>query len=170
MLPFKPRLRGYLRLLVLKGLEDGAKRLYDILKWVEDLVGVRPSTGALYPVLRKLVEEGLVRVREVVSPGGERVKLYEITDEGRRYLKRNAEKLEEALRFAKAFRKFDEVRGYRLFHVIREILANINELDEDRLRRLRRLIAEFELRVLEVLEGGGDERVRDSCGEPSQEV
>jgi PadR family transcriptional regulator, regulatory protein AphA len=41
-----------------------------------------PSPGALYPALRRLVERGLLSVRDTVSAGGRALRLYRVTEAG----------------------------------------------------------------------------------------
>lgn len=138
--------------MVLAALEKGPLHAYGLMKELEKSLGFRPSPGALYPILRKLIREDLV-VAELRGSGDVKTRVYNITEKGRSFLEHHRGELEEALSLARAWKRFEEVKGYRLFHAIDEILDSINSLDDQRLAELRRLIAEFELNVIRVLEG-----------------
>ncbi|ABM81295.1 PadR family transcriptional regulator [Hyperthermus butylicus] len=76
------------RYLVLMLLAEGPKTGYELIKQLRSLFaryGGRASPGTVYPVLRRLEEEGLIRSR--LEPYGARVrKVYELTGEGLRAL------------------------------------------------------------------------------------
>jgi formylmethanofuran dehydrogenase subunit E len=85
-------LRGFLRIVVLKALGDGAKSGYSLMKFVEEKVGSKPSPGSMYPLLEALSKEGLVDVK-----GVGRTKEYKLTVEGRHKLENIEEKRNECL-------------------------------------------------------------------------
>jgi DNA-binding PadR family transcriptional regulator len=144
--------KGYLKLLVLAVLERGPQHAYGIIKELEKSSGFKPSPGALYPILKKLLKEGLI---EVEHRGGEpsSTRIYKLTNKGREFLELRKPELDEALRVARSWKKFQEIKGYRLFHVVDELLDSIETLDEEKLSELKKLIAEFEINVLRIIEG-----------------
>jgi DNA-binding PadR family transcriptional regulator len=83
-----------MRILVLEVLADGPKRGYEVIKAIRDRFHglYSPSPGAIYPTLQLLEDEGMVEV-EVVDGK----KLYEITEEGRRFLNERRDQLEALL-------------------------------------------------------------------------
>ena len=144
--------KGYLKLLVLAILDKGPMHAYGIIKELEKSSGFKPSPGALYPILKRLLREGLVEA----EPGGHETpgtRLYKITSKGREFLDARKSELDEAMRVVRSWRRFQEIKGYRVFHVVDEILDVVNTLDEKKLSELRKLIAEFELNVLKLIEG-----------------
>ena len=81
--------QGDLRYVVLRLLEEKPRHGYEIIKALEERFGgaYAPSPGTVYPTLQLLEDLGYARV----VPGPEGKKVYEITDEGRKYLAENRE-------------------------------------------------------------------------------
>lgn len=71
--------------LILGNLARGAKHGYLIARIINDMMGPFRcvSWGALYPVLKKLVGEGLIRVGDTPDGDGRTRTVYVITDAGR---------------------------------------------------------------------------------------
>ncbi|TQD27650.1 PadR family transcriptional regulator [Methanolobus vulcani] len=74
--------RGLLTALVLHLLEMGPKSGYDLLKEIAEKTGGSwtPNKGTLYPLLKSLDEEGVIRVKEI---GKRSKRIYELTDTGK---------------------------------------------------------------------------------------
>jgi len=142
--------RGYMKLVVLHVLRSQPKHVYGLIKSIEDLVGVRPSTGVIYPVLRSSIREGLVEV-ESLSVEGREVKVYRLSEKGLKYLELRESDLKEALRLAESFKKSRLAGCERLFDLVREIVVSAGRLSDAELMELRKAITEFEARVLEIL-------------------
>jgi DNA-binding PadR family transcriptional regulator len=88
--PRGPRARrGDVRAALLVLLAEQPRNGYQLMQEIEERSdGVwRPSPGSVYPALQQLEDEGLVRI------AAEGRKTYELTDEGRKYVEENAEKL-----------------------------------------------------------------------------
>jgi DNA-binding PadR family transcriptional regulator len=81
---------GALRLVVLGLIAEEPRHGYDIIKALEARFqgAYSPSPGAIYPMLQMMEEADLV-----VSQADGNKRLYSITDQGRAYLKENAEDL-----------------------------------------------------------------------------
>lgn len=81
---------GALRLVVLGLIAEEPRHGYDIIKALEAKFqgAYSPSPGAIYPMLQMMEEADLV-----VSRADGNKRLYSITDQGRAYLKENAEDL-----------------------------------------------------------------------------
>jgi DNA-binding PadR family transcriptional regulator len=150
MLPGRGVFRGYMRLVVLHVLRGQPKHVYGLIKSIEDLVGVRPSTGVIYPVLRSSIREGLVEV-ESLSVEGREVKVYRLSEKGLKYLELRESDLKEVLRLAESFKKSRLAGCERLFDLVREIVVSAGRLSDAELMELRKAITEFEARVLEIL-------------------
>ena len=69
---------GHLRLMVMNALSRSKLSGYDIKKYIEKESGLKPSFGSIYPLLDKLLKEGLV---EFESHG--RKKIYFIAKKGK---------------------------------------------------------------------------------------
>jgi DNA-binding PadR family transcriptional regulator len=139
-----------MRLVVLHVLRGQPKHVYGLIKSIEDLVGVRPSTGVIYPVLRSSIREGLVEV-ESLSVEGREVKVYRLSEKGLKYLELRESDLKEVLRLAESFKKSRLAGCERLFDLVREIVVSAGRLSDAELMELRKAITEFEARVLEIL-------------------
>ncbi|MCY0883236.1 MAG: PadR family transcriptional regulator [Acidianus infernus] len=72
--------KGTLKLLILEALNDKPMHAYEIIKSIEKKFhGIyKPSPGSLYPVLKQLIENGMVTVEEKDDK-----KIYIITDKGK---------------------------------------------------------------------------------------
>lgn len=150
MFPGRGVFRGYMKLIALNAMKEQPRHVYGLIKSLEDLVGVRPSTGVVYPVLRKLIREGLVEA-ETLRVEGREVKVYKLSEKGFNYLELHEGELKEALRLAESFRKSRQAGCDRLLELVRELAVNAGRLSDAELMELRKAIADFEARVLEVL-------------------
>jgi DNA-binding PadR family transcriptional regulator len=86
---------------VLVALADGETHGYAIMKEVERLTdgAVRLSTGTLYGIIKRLLDEGLIKE---ARPGGDsRRRRYELTPFGSEVARAEARRLEQALRLAR---------------------------------------------------------------------
>lgn len=81
-------LHGTLDALVLKTLAWGPRHGYAIARWIEQLSedALRIEEGSLYPALYRLERRGWLEAEWGLSESGRRVKLYSLTDDGRRRL------------------------------------------------------------------------------------
>ena len=81
-------LHGTLDALVLKTLAWGPRHGYAIARWIEQLSedALRIEEGSLYPALYRLERRGWLEAEWGLSDSGRRVKLYSLTDDGRRRL------------------------------------------------------------------------------------
>jgi DNA-binding PadR family transcriptional regulator len=79
---------------------DKAMHGYEVMQALEEeSCGVyKPSPGSVYPTLQMLEDEGLVRSREE-----EGKKVYEITEEGREYLDKHGDVVDEIFERIEAF-------------------------------------------------------------------
>ena len=82
-------LQGTLDVLVLKTLSWGPRHGYAVARWIERVTDdvLRVEEGSLYPALHRLERKGWVTAEWGLSESGRRVKLYELTTQGRRQLR-----------------------------------------------------------------------------------
>ena len=85
--------QGDLKYVILRLLEEKPRHGYEIIKDLEGRFGgsYAPSPGTVYPTLTMLEDLGYAKV--VPEEGGK--KIYEITDEGRRYLQENSSTVDD---------------------------------------------------------------------------
>src|SRR5262249_17186295 len=88
---------------VLVALADGATHGYALLKDVEQLTdgAVRLSTGTLYGIAKRLLDDGAVRERRSRAGDDERRRSYELTAFGREVARAEAARLERTLAIAR---------------------------------------------------------------------
>lgn len=75
-------MRGFLRFIVLRLISQNDMSGEDISKEIQKRKGTKPSPGTIYPVLKALSKNGLIK--EIKSIGKE--KKYTITKEGKKEL------------------------------------------------------------------------------------
>ncbi len=74
--------QGNLKLIVLKNLQGNELKGLDLINRIKEQTGVwKPSAGSIYPLLKKLEEDGLVKIKQ-----SGRIKFYSLTGKGRRFL------------------------------------------------------------------------------------
>ncbi|MFH1072434.1 MAG: PadR family transcriptional regulator [Nanoarchaeota archaeon] len=94
-------MRGYLKLIVLTAISKKERSGYDLMKYIEQETGTKPSSGSIYPVLDSLATEGFIR-----SVQKDRKKSYHITGKGKGYLKKILKKKEDVLGRIVQFHQF----------------------------------------------------------------
>jgi DNA-binding PadR family transcriptional regulator len=79
--------RGFLRLYILHRIAEKPSHGYDILREIASKTegSWRPGAGSIYPILKELVAEGLIRP-ESQKKAGTSQRIYDITPEGRKFL------------------------------------------------------------------------------------
>ena len=82
--------QGALAMLVLRVLRTGPLHGYAIAQRIRQLSDsvLEAEEGSLYPTLQRLLMEGWVRAEWGTSETNRRVRLYQLTGEGRKQLKR----------------------------------------------------------------------------------
>lgn len=100
-------IRGHLKIIVLKALEEGEKTGYGLMKYIEEKVGSKPSSGSMYPTLEALNREGLVKIKEEGKK-----KIYSLTAEGKNHAKELGAEREEIInRFLEGFKMMQAITG-----------------------------------------------------------
>ena len=124
--------------------DRGPLHAYGIIKaFNEYTMGhYKPSTGALYPSLKSLLEDGLIE--EVNSEGK---KLYRLTEKGEIAISLDPPLHEHIKKFVGKGVPYKE-----LWEIGKMIFSNWDRLDGERKERIKKLLNEFEVRVREVVE------------------
>lgn len=149
---------GDLRLMLLSLIEEKQRHGYELIKELELKFGgaYAPSPGSVYPTLTLLEELG--HVRSTTTEGSKR--LYEITDEGRKYLRENEAMLNSVRkRMAMAARAASgEMPPEDLHHAMHTLKAALlfhrGGWTEQETARVRRII---EAAAEEISQGRDDE-------------
>jgi len=95
---------------VLLALADGAKHGYLILKEVEERTGgdVRLSTGTLYGLIKRFLDDELIVELPPEDDGNERRRPYKLTPFGRQVARAEATRLEQLVSAARGVRLLPE--------------------------------------------------------------
>lgn len=80
--------QGTLSAMILKACARSPLHGYAIARWIEEVAGdqLLIEEGSLYPTLRRLEKRGWLTSRWGTSETNRKVKLYRLTDDGRRQL------------------------------------------------------------------------------------
>ena len=139
--------RGNLRLMVLQVLQEQPQNGYGIIKTIKEKYGYAPDPAALYPTLQLLHDQGCVEVDEQ-----ENKKFYALTDEGKKYLQENSERID---RMSKSlgqpkWNSFPGV-GKRVASLTGTIFSNYSYLDDAKIKRIEDLLDETRKRVGDII-------------------
>ena len=148
--------KGDMKYLVLSSLVDRPKHGYEIIKEIERKCGGfhSPSPGAVYPTLQMLEDLGYVKSTEQ-----EGKKVYEITEEGRAFLKDKEQAAEEARSRAWGWCGVGELaydlralgKDFADLSFIIAYAAKTARKDPDRLSRIREVIERARREVYHIL-------------------
>lgn len=85
-------MQGTLAAMILKALSLGPRHGYAVARWIEERSEEQllVEEGSLYPALRRLEQRDWVTSRWSRSESGRRVKVYSLTEAGRRQLERES--------------------------------------------------------------------------------
>ncbi len=123
-------LPGLLKMWMLKIIAEKEVSGYDIMKKVNELTGKKPSTGAVYPLLKGMQNEGWIVGKKLPSKT-----IYQITDSGKKALKaHNSMKDDYAQRIRRSFSlACDTFEGLHLAlipdeHLLNPLITEISKL------------------------------------------
>lgn len=144
--------KGYLKLAILFALTRGPLHGYKMMKLIKELtLGIiTPTAGGLYPTLKELEKEGIIKGMWSI---GERKKVYKITDKGKDVFKKAVEKHFELVSFTRNWilRELAELKimeevdqPLEVMPAIRVLLLNEEASIEERIEALEKLKVEFQ--------------------------
>lgn len=137
--------QGDLKYVILRLLEEKPRHGYEIIKDLESRFGgsYAPSPGTVYPTLTMLEDLGYARV--VPEEGGK--KIYEITEEGRKYLAEHSNTVNDIFdRISRFVGGFTDAPMMQLNEAFRELAkatyktATSNISDKEKIDRIREII------------------------------
>ncbi|MBN2423183.1 PadR family transcriptional regulator [Candidatus Woesearchaeota archaeon] len=109
-------IRGHLKFTVLNIVHREPMSGYQLMNKIQEIIGIKPSPGSVYPLLETLYHEGLLKIREQG-----RKKIYYLTREGRKRLKsinikkqEILDKLAEGINLLESICKEKQVKFFRL--------------------------------------------------------
>jgi DNA-binding PadR family transcriptional regulator len=152
--------RGDIRTAALLLLNEEPRNGYQIMQEVEERSdGVwRPSPGSVYPALQQLEDEGLIRSQEL-----EGRKLFQLTDEGRAYVKERGEDKQAP---------WEQMSGdvsdqaHELGRLIREVASAFSQVvktgSEAQMGEARKVLAQTRKDLYRILADGDPEAASDT--------
>lgn len=144
--------KGYLKLAALFVLTRGSLHGYKMMKRIKELtLGViTPTAGGLYPALKELEKEGLIKGEWRTE---ERKKVYKITDKGKDVFKKAVEKYFELVSFTRSWilKELAELKiieeadqPLEVMPAIRVLLLNEKASVKERIKALEKLRTRFQ--------------------------
>ena len=137
--------QGDLKYVILRLLEEKPRHGYEIIKDLESRFGgsYAPSPGTVYPTLTMLEDLGYARV--VPEEGGK--KIYELTDEGKKYLAEHSSTVDDIFqrisRFVEGFTDAPMMELNQAFQQLARATygtATAHIRDREKIERLRNII------------------------------
>jgi len=148
--PRRPALfrRGILRHLILRSLNEGPKHGYEIIKSLSEELGgfYRPSTGAVYPVLQTLEEQGYVTAEEQ-----ENKKVYSITPMGKKFLEESGEKVKDLIEKNWALLRDKRELNREIRSLASLIITNYRDLTQEKDEKITQILRETRRKITEVI-------------------
>lgn len=136
--------KGTLKLLILEALNDRPMHAYEIIKSIEKKFNgiYKPSPGSLYPVLKQLIESGMVVVDEKDNR-----KIYVITDRGREVFNKMKNEMKNFFTKNNQYRKLVN----QLFEIGLIIYNFRDKLDDEDYEKINNIINECKKEVEDLL-------------------
>ncbi len=143
------REHGHVKYLVLLAVQEQPLSGYDIMRAVENECGYVPSPAVVYPALRLLEDQGYVRLSEQ-----EGKKVYALTEEGKKYLEENRERIDQlTASFGQLKWNLLPGIGKRITSLAGTIFSNCGYLDDAKSKRIEDVLDETRKRVADIIFG-----------------
>ena len=141
------REHGHLKYLVLLALQEQPRNGYEIIKTIEDKHGHALSPAVVYPTLQLLEDQSYVSSSEL-----ENKKVYALTDEGKKHLEENRERMDQ-LNASLGQPRWNSLPGIgkRVASLAGTIFSNCNYLDDDKTKRIEDLLDETRKHVGDII-------------------
>ncbi|MCJ7631298.1 PadR family transcriptional regulator [Candidatus Bathyarchaeota archaeon] len=140
--------RNILRHMVLKALAEKSMNGYEIIKALGDEFGgpFRPSTGAIYPMLQTLENEGLIKGEDI-----DEKRKYSITQMGTEKLKSDENQFKEMIANRKAFIEERKELNTELRIFARLIITNYRDLTPEKAEEIYRVLQETRKKINSII-------------------
>ncbi len=139
--------QGHLKLLILLALQERPLNGYEVIKAIENKHGHAPSPAVVYPTLQLLEDQGYVSSSE-----HENKKVYALTDEGRKCLEENRERIDQ-LAASLGQPKWNSLPGIgkRVAALAGTIFSNCSYLDDAKTKQIEDLLDETRKHVGDII-------------------
>ncbi len=141
------QLKGRLKLLVLYLLNERPLHGYGLMKELDRVFGHKPYPGAIYPLMRGLLKDGLVKIIKTES----RQKVYKITEKGKNYLKKHKKELEKTIEMAKNLKEMNKIGIEKIKEAFYELFFNFNKLSDQHKKKIRESINKFYEEIMNII-------------------
>lgn len=137
-----------MRYLLLKALDEKSMHGYEIMKVLGEEFGgfYQPSTGAIYPMLQTLQEQGYVTGEEK-----EGKKVYSITPKGKELLKESEDRFKVIVEKRKTFLEERKGLNRELRNFASLIRTNYRDLTPEKAEKIRQILQEARRRITDVV-------------------
>lgn len=143
---FKPSHREFefnTALIILYTLSKGPAHGYEIMRRIREEFYIHKSPGILYPSLRRLVSMGYIEVVGQSTRGRKLFRVYRLTEEGRKLLSSNMDRVEHIKMFLRGMKIFDDCGGHMLRESIFRLVEALPNATNDDLELLSNMISAF---------------------------
>jgi len=139
------------RILILHLLSHKEMHGYAIMGEIARIIGFKkkPSSGAIYPLLSKLREEGLI---EITKEGKRGKKVYRITESGRKFLESRSEDLIEVAEKVALMRELISLGFEDLHEALELVRSKIKELDGEKKKKISEIVKRTAMEIRYVVE------------------
>jgi DNA-binding PadR family transcriptional regulator len=146
-LKYPRRDHGHVKYLILFTLQEQPLSGYEIIRAIENKCGRAPSPESVYPALQLLEDQDCVSSSE-----RENKKVYALTDEGKKCLEDNRERINQ-LTGSLWQPKWDSLSGIgkRVASLAGTIFSNCGCLDDAKTKRIEDLLDEMRKRVDDII-------------------
>jgi len=140
--------RGILKHLILRSLSEGPKHGYEMIKNLSEELGgfYRPSTGAIYPLLRTLEDQGYITVEEQ-----ENKRVYSITPKGKEFLEESGEMIKDIIEKGRAFLQGKKELNREIRSLASLIMTNYRDLTPEKDEKIAQILRETRRKITEVV-------------------
>ncbi len=139
-------IRGHLKVMVLKGLSEKPMTGYSLMRYINEKVGIKPSPGSMYPLLKNLEENKLIKSKEKDSK-----KEFSLTEKGKKIIK-ELWKQKDAIheKAMKSIKIMETITGEK--NVEHKLMARMKEGDP--FKELNPELSKFRAVLIEMLNKG----------------
>jgi len=141
------REHGHLKSLVLLSLQERPLNGYEVIKAIENKYGHAPGPAVVYPTLQLLEDQGYV-----TSSEHENKKMYALTEEGKKFLQENRERMDQ-LSASLGQAPWNSLPGIgkRVASLVGTIFSNCTYLDDAKTKQIEDLLDETRKRVGDII-------------------
>lgn len=138
---------GLLKYVILHSLNEKPMHGYDLIKNLDEESSgfYRPSSGAIYPLLQTLEDQGYILGEE---QEGKRV--YSIASNGKEFLKESEQKVKSIIERRKAFFKERRELNHEIRNLTSLIMTNYRDLTPEKAEKIAQVLKEARRKISDI--------------------